>query len=204
MRYLTVRRYPHRSAPRSRRSGDRVSPPRRVTVTGGDRRFACLHQGQRRRMGSDHWRAGGVVVAPAFGLVEQPTAGDQRAAARRELLQHRGACGINREAHVLLRARCHDVAAPVPVEQLRRVVVGLGDEPVRDITCASAPWPCPYDWLAPPIHRSTTGLSRGAAQVGGRLPRSGRRVSAAGSRFPAEPWRRRWSTASTYPGGARR
>src|SRR3982074_1505428 len=26
----------------------------------------------------DHWRAGGVVVAPAVGLVEQPPAGDQR------------------------------------------------------------------------------------------------------------------------------
>ena len=29
----------------------------------------------------DHWRAGRVVVAPAVGLIEQPTAGDDRAAA---------------------------------------------------------------------------------------------------------------------------
>src|SRR6202043_3206129 len=32
----------------------------------------------------DDGRAGGVVVAPAVGLVEQPTAGDQRAATGRE------------------------------------------------------------------------------------------------------------------------
>ena len=33
----------------------------------------------RRTMGhDDHWRAGRVVVAPAVGLVEQPTAGDDR------------------------------------------------------------------------------------------------------------------------------
>src|SRR5205814_9437098 len=61
---------------------------------------------RRRTVGhDDHWGAGGVVVAPAVGLVEQPTAGDQRAAARRELLQRRGAFGLDREAYAIPRAR---------------------------------------------------------------------------------------------------
>src|SRR5205814_10464343 len=50
----------------------------------------------------DHWGAGGVVVAPAVGMVEQPTAGDDRTAPRCELLQHQVARGIYREAHILL------------------------------------------------------------------------------------------------------
>src|SRR5581483_10110122 len=78
-----------------------------------------------------HRRPGRMVVAPAVGLVEQPTARDQRAAAQREVPQHRGARRVDRERHALLRARHDDVAAPVPVEELRRVVVGLGDEPVQ-------------------------------------------------------------------------
>src|SRR5204862_701582 len=37
---------------------------------------------RRRAVGhDDHWRAGGVVVTPAVGLVEQPTAGANRTAA---------------------------------------------------------------------------------------------------------------------------
>ena len=100
-----------------------------VKVVRGNR--SCRLFGRRTVGHDDHWRAGGMVVAPAVGLVEQPTAGDQRATTGREILQHRGACGVDREAHVLLSARHHDVAVPVPVEQLRWVVVGLGDEPVQ-------------------------------------------------------------------------
>src|SRR5256714_394555 len=108
----------------------------------------------------DHWGTRGVVVAPAVGLVEEATAGDQCAAARRELLQHRRACGINREAHALLRAWHHDVARPVPVEQLRRVVVGLGDEPVqRHAHVSQHLGHAPTTRLAPQSHRSTTQIS---------------------------------------------
>src|SRR5262249_45941950 len=39
--------------------------------------------------------------------------------------------GIDGEAHVCLCARHHDVAVPIPLEQLGGVVVGLGDEPVE-------------------------------------------------------------------------
>ncbi len=169
---------------------------------------------RRRTVGhDDHWRAGGVVVAPAVGLVEQPTAGDQRAAARRELLQHRGACGINREAHALLRAWHHDVAAPVPVEQLRRVVVGLGDEPVqRHAHVSQHLGHAPTTRLAPQTHRSTTEISgeppmhADASAVRRRerrrLPRlsaliSGSGWEASGSTSPASCSLRRWSPTST-------
>ena len=103
----------------------------------------------------DHRRARGVVVAPAVGLVEQPTAGDQSAATGREVLQHSGACGVDREAHAILCAWYHDVAVPVPVEQLRRVVVGLGDEPVqRHAHVSQHLGHARTTRLAPPIHRS--------------------------------------------------
>ena len=49
-----------------------------VKVVRGNR-FAVL--GRRTVGHDDHWRTGGVVVAPAVRLVEQPPAGDQRAAA---------------------------------------------------------------------------------------------------------------------------
>ena len=58
---------------------------------GRQRDVLCRVLGRRTVGDDDHWGASRVVVAPAVGLVEQPTAGDQRAAARRELLQHRGA-----------------------------------------------------------------------------------------------------------------
>ena len=130
-----------------------------VKVVRGNRFAAFV--GRRPVGHDDHWRAGGVVVAPAVGLVEQPTAGDQRAATGRELLQHRGAGGVDREAHALLCARHHDVAAPVPVEQLRRVVVGLGDEPVqRHAHVSQHLGHARTTRPAPPIHRSTTGKHR--------------------------------------------
>src|SRR5438445_2191297 len=147
---------------------------------------------RRRTVGhDDHWGAGGVVVAPAVGLVEQPTAGDQRAAARRELPQHRGARGINREAHALLRAWHDDVAAPVPVEQLRRVVVGLGDEPVqRHAHVSQHVGHTPTTRLAPPTHRSTTDISgEPPMYADARAVRASRRASLATSVGPrsAEP-----------------
>src|SRR5205814_6225782 len=89
-------------------AGDLLRRRDRLLDAAGERRSREPPRGvfRRRTVGhDDHWGAGGVVVAPAVGLVEQPTAGDQRAAARRELLQRRGAFGLDREAYAIPRAR---------------------------------------------------------------------------------------------------
>ena len=111
---------------------------------------------RRRPVRHHHHRcARGVVVAPAVGLVEEPTAGDQRAATGREVVQHRGACGVDREAHARLCAGYHHVAIPVPIEQLPGVVVGLGDEAVqRHAHVSQHLGHARMTRLAPPIHRS--------------------------------------------------
>src|SRR5262249_34074715 len=94
---------------------------------------------------------------PAVGHVEEAAAGDHRAARRRELPEHWRAGGVDPERHVVLRARHLDVTGPIPVEDLRRVVVGLGDEPVqRHAHVSEHVGHALTTRLTPPTHRSTT------------------------------------------------